>query len=96
MNPQNFLVPLGPLYLQTNIHNHALATWAGDVASAATNYTICVDFLKFSASYDAFFKGLAEDADLEGDVDAYAVWAALNSAPGAPAPLQLNLPVLKS
>jgi outer membrane protein OmpA-like peptidoglycan-associated protein len=83
----------GQIYLQTNVLNHALATWAGDVASAATNYTICVDFLKFSASYDDFFKHLAEDADLEGDIDAYAVWAALNSAPSAPLPLQLNLPV---
>ena len=94
MNPQNPSIhAAGPIYLQTNVLNHALATWAGDVASAATNYTICVDFLKFSASYDDFFKDLAEDADLEGDIDAYAVWAALNSAPGAPVPLQLSLPV---
>jgi outer membrane protein OmpA-like peptidoglycan-associated protein len=94
MNPQNPSIhAAGPIYVQTNVLNHALATWAGDVASAATNYTICVDFLKFSASYDDFFKDLAEDADLEGDIDAYAVWAALNSAPGAPVPLQLNLPV---
>ena len=94
MNPQKPLIPAaGPISAQTNVFNHALATWAGDVASAATNYTICVDFLKFSASYDDFFKDMAEDADLEGDIDAYAVWAALNSAPGAPVPLQLNLPV---
>jgi hypothetical protein len=94
MNPQNPSIhAIGPIYVQANFRNHALATWAGDVASAATNYTICVDFLKFSASYDAFFKDMAEDSDLEGDIDAYAVWAALNSAPGAPVPLQLNLPV---
>jgi outer membrane protein OmpA-like peptidoglycan-associated protein len=94
MNPQQTAIKaVGSFYLQTNVLNHALATWAGDVASAATNYTICVDFLKFSASYDDFFKDLAEDADLEGDIDAYAVWAALNSTPGAPVPLQLNLPV---
>jgi outer membrane protein OmpA-like peptidoglycan-associated protein len=93
MNPQNPSIhAAGPIYLQTNVLNHALATWAGDVASAATNYTICVDFLKFSASYGDFFKDLAEDADLEGDIDAYAAWAALNSAPNAPVPLQLNLP----
>jgi outer membrane protein OmpA-like peptidoglycan-associated protein len=83
----------GPIYVQTNVLNHALATWAGDVASAATNYTICVDFLKFSASYDNFFKDLAEDADLDGDIDAYAVWAAQNSTAGAPVPLQLNMPI---
>ena len=94
MNPQNpSFHAAGPIYLQTNFLNHALATWGGDVASAATNYTICVDFLKFSASYDDFFKNMAEDADLEGDIDAYAVWAALNSAPNAPVPLQLNLPI---
>ena len=94
MNPQNPSIhAAGPIYVQTNVLNHALSTWAGDVASAATNYTVCVDFLKFSASYADFFKDLAEDADLEGDIDAYAVWAALNSAPGAPVPLQLNLPV---
>jgi outer membrane protein OmpA-like peptidoglycan-associated protein len=94
MNPQNPLLhAAGPIYVQTNVLNHALATWAGDVASAATNYTICVDFGKFSASYDDFFKDLAADADLEGDIDAYAVWAALNSSPGAPVPLQLNIPV---
>ena len=93
MNPQNPAIKAaGSIYVQTNVLNHALATWAGDVASAATNYTICVDFLKFAASYDDFFKHLAEDADLEGDIDAYAVWAALNSAPNAPVPLQLNLP----
>ena len=94
MNPQSPLIhAAGPVYLQTNVLNHALATWAGDVASAATNYTICVDFLKFSASYADFFKNLAEDADLEGDIDAYAAWAAQNSAPNAPVPLQLNLPI---
>ena len=94
MNPQRLSIPvIGPITFPTNFSNHALATWAGDVASAATNYTICVDFLKFSGSYDAFFKDMAEDADLEGDIDAYAVWAALNSTPGAPVPLQLNLPV---
>jgi outer membrane protein OmpA-like peptidoglycan-associated protein len=79
--------------LQTNVLNHALATWAGDVASAAANYTICVDFLKFSASHADFFRDLAGDADLEGNIDAYGVWAALNSAPNAPIPLQLNLPL---
>ena len=97
MNPQTTAIKqdvpkLGPVYLQTNVLNHALATWAGDVASAATNYTICVNFLKFSASYDDFFKDLSGDADLEGDIDAYAAWAAQNSAPGAPVPLQLNMP----
>jgi outer membrane protein OmpA-like peptidoglycan-associated protein len=94
MNPQNPSIhAAGPIHIQTNARNHELATWAGDVASAATNYTICVDFLKYAASYDDFFKDLVEDADLEGDIDAYAVWAALNSAPGAPVPLQLNMPV---
>lgn len=93
MNPQNTTIRVGgSFYLQTNTLNHALATWAGDVASAAANYTICVNFLKFSATYDEFFKDLAGNADLEGDIDAYAAWAALNSAPGAPVPLQLNLP----
>lgn len=93
MNPQDVALHVGPLLWQTGVANHALATWAGDVASAATNYTICVDWGKYTASYDDFFKSLAEDSDLEGDIDAYAVWAALNSAPGAPIPLQLNLPL---
>ena len=76
MNPQITLIKAaGPIFGDTEVFNHALATWAGDVASAAANYTICVDQLKFSASYDDFFKSLAEDADLEGDIDAYAVWA---------------------
>jgi hypothetical protein len=92
-NPQNPSIhAVRQISVQTNVLNHALATWAGDVASAAANYTICVDFLKFSASYDDFFKDMSGDADLEGNIDAYAVWAALNSAPGAPVPLQLNLP----
>lgn len=79
--------------IQTNTMNHELATWAGDVASAAANYTICIDFLKFTAaSYPDFFKDLAGDADLEGNIDAYAIWAAQNAAPGAPVPLQLNIP----
>jgi hypothetical protein len=93
MNPQNVTFHAGPLLWQTGVRNHELATWAGDLASAATNYTICVDFGKYSATYDDFFKSLAEDSDLEGDIDAYAMWAALNSAPGAPIPLQLNLPL---
>jgi outer membrane protein OmpA-like peptidoglycan-associated protein len=93
MNPQDVAFHVGPLLWQTGIANHELATWAGDVASAATNYTICVDWGKYSATYDDFFKDLADDSDLEGDIDAYAVWAALNSAPGAPVPLQLNLPL---
>jgi outer membrane protein OmpA-like peptidoglycan-associated protein len=94
MNPQNPTIhAAGPIYVQTIAKNHELATWAGDVASAAANYTICVDFLKYTATYDDFFKDLVADSDLEGDIDAYAVWAALNSAPGAPVPLQLNLPV---
>jgi outer membrane protein OmpA-like peptidoglycan-associated protein len=94
MDPQDTSIKaFGSVYVQTDVLNHALATWAGDVASAAANYTICVDFLKFSASYSDFFKDLAADADLEGDIDAYAMWAALNSAPNAPVPLQLNIPL---
>jgi outer membrane protein OmpA-like peptidoglycan-associated protein len=97
MNPQNTAIQVsqkfGGIYLLTNVENHALATWAGDVASAATNYTLCVDFVKYSASYDDFFKDMASNADLEGDIDAYAVWAAMNSAPNAPIPLQMNLPM---
>lgn len=93
MTPQNTEIhAVRSLVVETNVLNHALATWAGDVASAATNYTICVDFMKFSASYGSFFQDLSGDADLEGDIDAYAIWAAQNSAPGAPVPLQLNLP----
>ena len=94
MNPQNASIHVTQrISLVTNVAGHALATWAGDVASAATNYTICVDFGKFSASYDDFFKDMASDSDLEGDVDAYAVWAAMNSAPNAPVALQMNLPM---
>lgn len=94
MNPQNPTLPaFAGIYVQTNVLNHALATWAGDVGSAATNYTICVNFMKYSASYDDFFKDMASDSDLEGDIDAYAVWAAMNSAPNAPVPLQMNLPM---
>ena len=34
MNPQKPAIQaVGPIYLQTNVLNHALATWAGDVAS---------------------------------------------------------------
>jgi outer membrane protein OmpA-like peptidoglycan-associated protein len=93
MNPQDVAFHAGPLLWQTGIANHELATWAGDLASAATNYTICVDWGKYSATHDDFFKSLAEDSDLEGDIDAYAMWAALPSVPGAPGPVQLNLPI---
>jgi hypothetical protein len=98
MKPEGVAIELtqkfGGIYLMSDTLNHALATWAGDVASAATNYTICVDFLRFSPTYDDFFKDLASDADLEGDVDAYAAWAAqLYSSPNAPVPVPLNLPI---
>ena len=94
-NPQQPAIhAVGPIHVVPDAFNHEISTWAGDVASAATNYTLCVDFGKVQASRDDFFKDMASDADLEGDIDTYAAWAAVNyNAPPNAVALQLNLPV---
>ncbi len=90
--PQNVEANVGPITLVTDVENHAWATWAGDVGSAAAYHTFCVAFLNFTSTYEKYFKSFASDSDLEGNIDSYANWAWLDA--GTPDPkLKLDRPL---
>lgn len=76
--PEDVTASVGPVSIQTGVKSHEWATWAGDVGSAAAQYTLCGTFLNYVAAPEKYFKNFASDGDLEGDIDSYAVWAALN------------------
>ena len=90
--PETVDASVGPLKLGTNVKNHEWATWAGDVGSGAAMSVLCTSFLTFPKSDAKYFTGGASDQDLDGDIDAYAMWAALNE--GTPdIPLRLDMTV---
>ena len=83
---------IGPLKLGTNVRNHEWATWAGDVGSGAAMSVLCTSFMTFPKNDAKYFTGGASNQDLDGDIDAYAMWAALNE--GTPdVPLRLDMTV---
>jgi hypothetical protein len=90
--PDTVTASAGPFRLGTNVQNHEWATWAGDVGSAAAMSVMCTSFLTFPTNDARYFTGGASDQDLDGDIDAYAMWAALNE--GTPdAALRLDMTV---
>jgi hypothetical protein len=73
--------------LTSTIQNEALATWSGDVGSAAAEWA--ADVYKASGKGDArfHFTSWASDSDLTGDLDAFALRSGFNG--GSP-PDQVN------
>lgn len=69
---------VGRFSLPTNMRNHEWATWAGDVGSAAAMSVVCTSQMTFPNNDARYFTAGASDEDLDGDIDAYAMWAALN------------------
>lgn len=76
--PEDVSASVGPLKLGTSVKNHEWATWAGDVGSAAAMSAVCTSYLTFSPDDAGYFTGGASDQDLDGNIDAYAMWAAAN------------------
>lgn len=76
--PDNVTASAGPVGIGTNVKNHEWATWAGDVGSAAAQYVLCTSFLTYPDNPAKYFEAFAAASDLEGDIDSYAIWAALN------------------
>ncbi len=76
--PDNVAASVGPLKLGTNVKNHEWATWAGDVGSAAAMSVLCTSYMTFPVNDPRYFTGGASEQDLDGDIDTYAMWAALN------------------
>jgi hypothetical protein len=76
--PADVSASVGPLKLGTSVKNHEWATWAGDVGSAAAMSAVCTSYLTFPPNDAGYFTGGASDQDLDGNIDAYATWAALN------------------
>jgi hypothetical protein len=76
--PENVSASVGPVKLGTNVKNHEWATWAGDVGSGAAMSVLCTSYMTFPVNDAKYFTGGASDQDLDGDIDAYAMWAALN------------------
>ena len=76
--PDDVSASVGPLKLGTSVKNHEWATWAGDVGSAAAMSVLCTSFMTFPQNDARYFTGGASDQDLDGDIDAYGMWAALN------------------
>jgi hypothetical protein len=76
--PEDVSASIGPFVLDTAVKNHEWATWAGDVGSGAAMSVLCTSFLTFPKNDAKYFTGGASNEDLDGDIDAYAMWAALN------------------
>jgi hypothetical protein len=76
--PDDVTAHVGPLGLGTSVQNHEWATWAGDVGSAAAMSVLCTKFATFPQNDAHYFTGGASDEDLDGDIDSYGMWAALN------------------
>jgi len=90
--PDTVDASVGPVKLGTSVTNHEWATWAGDVGSGAAMSVLCTSFMTFPVNDAKYFTGGASDEDLDGDIDAYAMWAALNE--GTPdVPLRLDMTV---
>jgi hypothetical protein len=76
--PDDVTAHVGRLGLGTSVRNHEWATWAGDVGSAAAMSVLCTSYLTFQRNDAHYFTSGASNEDLDGDIDAYGMWAALN------------------
>ena len=81
MKPGTVKLP-GPV--TSTIQNEALATWSGDLGSAGAEWAADVYLVTGKGDARYHFRNWASDADLEGDVDAFAIRAGFNggSPPG--------------
>ncbi|TMD12013.1 MAG: hypothetical protein E6J00_13140 [Chloroflexi bacterium] len=86
MKPGTVDIP-GPL--SSTVMNEALASWSGDVGWAASHWALDQVFLTKEGDARFHFTSWASDADLQGDVDAFAIRAGFNA--GQPPPSQVGL-----
>ena len=63
----------------TSVSNDAWATWAGDVGSAAAEYTVDVAFLNLPQTYLDYYQQYASNSDMEGNIDGFTIWTASNT-----------------
>lgn len=81
LNPQQ---PPLPLITQTLI-NEEWATWAGDVGNAAASWALDQHYRTPRGDFDFYFREVAYEADLVGDLDSFAFRTGLRSGVAAPA-----------
>lgn len=93
MRPQMVVLRKGSFGLQTGLANEEWATWAGDVGSAAAQWSMDVYMgtPPSPTNLDAFFHRYAGDDDLTGDVDAFAMRAGGGGAATPPAQLMQSI-----
>jgi len=93
LHPQLVVLRRGPIGLQTDLANEEWATWAGDVGSAAAEWSMDVYMgtPPSSTNLDAFFRRFAGDSDLTGDIDAFALRAGGGGAATPPAQLMRTI-----
>jgi len=97
MNPQ----PISFHGIATSLNNEEVASWSGDVGSAAAEWAVDMSWGrtvpkvkgKPVGTPDDYFKGFAGDSDLLGDIDAYAMRAGFSpgTSPSALAMSQVKL-----
>ena len=87
LDPRDVAVSLGPAQFQTSLVNEEWATWAGDVGSAAAEWSLDAWATGTPGDAGVFFSRFASDADLRGNVAAFAFRSGANG--GAP-PQQLR------
>jgi len=95
MNPH----PVSFHGITTSLNNEEVASWLGDVGSAAAewavdNYYGLTVGGKPASSQDHYFSGLAGDSDLLGDIDAYAMRAAFSPS-SSPSSLVMSAVTLR-
>jgi outer membrane protein OmpA-like peptidoglycan-associated protein len=92
MHPQNAMLHKGTPGVQSTLPNEEWATWAGDVGSAAGEW-VMDGYMTTPKPKDlpAFFQRFAGDADLNGDIDAFAMRAGGGGAATPPAQLMQTI-----
>jgi outer membrane protein OmpA-like peptidoglycan-associated protein len=91
LNPREVELHMGPVTLPTGLWNEEWATWAGDVGSAAAEFTADSVGGTLRGNLAVYFNDLAGADDLAGDIDAFAMRAGLRPAAAPPALLRSTM-----
>lgn len=89
LHPQLVVLNFGRIGFQTALANEEWATWAGDVGSAAAEWTwsAYMGTPNVASQQPVFFQRFASDSDLAGDLDSFAFRAGAGGAASPPAQL---------
>ncbi|SET51881.1 Outer membrane protein OmpA [Nitrosomonas marina] len=79
LTPQDVELDFGRFVFVTGLANEEWATWAGDVGSAAANFTLDTVYGTVGRQTEIdYYQRFASDTDMMGNLDAFAIRAAAN------------------